>query len=605
MDHEKELERISEIDKILTELPPGSLVYKNINGKEQPYLQWTENGKQRTKYIKKEGREDAVALALQRKELLEERKKLSEEIKELSSETVKAPDAVYKTNIIFGKGLDRLTLAVKGFRRRYCYSTLDHYLASNSFGRVCILYGLRRTGKTTLLIQAIESMNVEQRLRSVYIKARTSDTMSDLSSDLRSLRDLGYEYIFIDEVTLLSDFIDSASLLSDIFAMQGMKIVLSGTDSLGFWLAQTQELYDRAYMIHTTYIPFREYSYLLGINDIDEYIRYGGTLKAGELAFDDDDALAADAAFRDDETTRRYIDTAICNNIQHSLESCRRGNYLRHLWSLYDAGELTGAINRIIEIMNHRFVLRTLTDPFKSHDYGSAKELLEKQPDEEKRTDILSRIDREAITSKLMKLVDISNQENQSIGITGSHIAEIKEYLKALDLVVDCPMETIASDPVEYVLFTQPGMRYCQAQALVHVLVNDEEFQAFSQHERDLACDKVLEDVRGRMLEDIVLLETMRSLPRSRRAFKLTLSRSEFDMVIYSSETGTCEAYEIKHSSEIVPRQYHVLEDAEQCSLLEQRYGRITRKIVLYRGKPCILDNGIEYMNVEEYLRGL
>ncbi|MBR0309077.1 MAG: ATP-binding protein, partial [Mogibacterium sp.] len=74
MDHEKELERISEIDKILTELPPGSLVYKNINGKEQPYLQWTENGKQRTKYIKKEGREDAVALALQRKELLEERK---------------------------------------------------------------------------------------------------------------------------------------------------------------------------------------------------------------------------------------------------------------------------------------------------------------------------------------------------------------------------------------------------------------------------------------------------------------------------------------------------------------------------------------------------
>ena len=39
MDHEKELERISEIDKILTELPPGSLVYKNINGKEQPYLQ--------------------------------------------------------------------------------------------------------------------------------------------------------------------------------------------------------------------------------------------------------------------------------------------------------------------------------------------------------------------------------------------------------------------------------------------------------------------------------------------------------------------------------------------------------------------------------------
>lgn len=605
LNHNEKLERIREIDEMLSMLPPGSLVYKTINGKEQPYLQWTENGKQQTKYIKKEGREDAIDQAIKRKELTEERKKLTEEIKNLSSESSKTPDEDYKTNVIYGDGLSRLTLAVKGFHRRYCYSTLERYLTGNTFGRVCILYGLRRTGKTTLLLQAIESMNDEQRSRSVYIKARTSDTMSDLSSDLKILSSLGYEYIFIDEVTLLSDFIDSASILSDIFAMQGMKIVLSGTDSLGFWLTQTQELYDRAYMIHTTYIPFREYSYLLGIRDIDEYIRYGGTLKAGELAFDDDDALAADAAFRDDESTRRYIDTAICNNIQHSLESCRRGNYLRHLWSLYDAGELTSAINRIIERMNHRFVLRTLTDPFKSHDYGSAKELLEKQPDKEKRTDILSRIDREAITSKLMKLLDISNQENQSIGITESHVAEIKEYLTALDLVVDCPMEAMTAEPAEYVLFTQPGMRYCQAQALVHVLVNDEEFQAFSQHDRDLACAKILEDVRGRMLEDIVLLDTARALPRSRRAFKLTLSRSEFDMVIYSSDTGTCEAYEIKHSAEIVPRQYHVLEDAEQCALLEQQYGRITKKCVLYRGEPCVLDNGIEYLNVEEYLQRL
>ena len=29
------------------------------------------------------------------------------------------------------------------------------------------------------------------------------------------------------------------------------------------------------------------------------------------------DVNAADASFRDDESTRRYIDTAICKNIQH------------------------------------------------------------------------------------------------------------------------------------------------------------------------------------------------------------------------------------------------------------------------------------------------
>ena len=60
---------------------------------------------------------------------------------------------------------------------------------------------------------------------------------------------------------------------------------------------------------------------------------------------------------------------------------------------------------------------------------------------------------------------------DRSIGITDTQIREIKEYLSALELIVNCPIET--ADPgaksVEHILFTQPGMRYCQAQALVPV----------------------------------------------------------------------------------------------------------------------------------------
>ena len=360
-----------------------------------------------------------------------------------------------------------------------------------------------------------------------------------------------------------------------------------------------------AFTIHTTFIPFHEYSRLLGINDIDEYIRYGGTLLPGELAFDDPDATALDAAFRDDETTRRYIDTAICGNIQHSLLCCKRGNYLRHLRELYEADELTSAINRIIESMNHQFLLSTLTKAFKSHDLGSAAELLRKQPDPAKRSRILNQIDQNVITEKLMEMLKIRNQEDAQIGIKQAHVAEIKEYLKALDLIVDCPRRNLVAEPDEYVLFTQPGMRYCQAQALVHVLMKDEAFNSFSQDERDLATEKILEDVRGKMMEDIVLLETVRALPKNRSAFKLILSRSEFDMVIYTSGENTCEAYEVKHSSEIVQHQYHVLKDEEQCALVEHQYGRITKKCVIYRGKSQKLDNGIVYLNVEEFLNAL
>ena len=67
-----------------------------------------------------------------------------------------------------------------------------------------------------------------------------------------------------------------------------------------------------------------------------------------------------------------------------------------------------------------------------------------------------------------MDLLDIRNKEEQSIGITDAHIKEIREYLSALELIVDCPIETAdpGTKPVEHILFTQSRMRYCQAQAL-------------------------------------------------------------------------------------------------------------------------------------------
>ena len=80
------------------------------------------------------------------------------------------------------------------------------------------------------------------------------------------------------------------------------------------------------------------------------------------------------------------------------------------------------------------------------------------------------------------------------IGITNAHIEEIKEYLKALDLIVDVPRETVipSAEPLENILFTQPGMRYCQAQALVHSLTKDELFSTLSEHEKMLVSERIL-----------------------------------------------------------------------------------------------------------------
>ena len=222
-------------------------------------------------------------------------------------------------------------------------------------------------------------------------------------------------------------------------------------------------------------------------------------------------------------------------------------------------------------------------------------------------TRVLDYIDKQSVTCRLMDLLDIRNQENLSIGITDTHVAEIKEYLEALELIMDCPTETtrIGSESLERVIFIQPGMRYCQAQALVHSLMKDPLFVNSSEAEKKIATNKILEDVRGRMMEEIILLETTKTLPKTKRAFKLLLSRGEFDMVVYDSEQNTCELYEIKHSDKLVPEQYHVLLDDERCRKVERRFGPISKRCVLYCGDDFDIDNNVIYRNVENYLKSL
>lgn len=596
--------QIEELERQIAALPKGSVSKKTIHNNVYYYHQWTEDGRKKSRYLQ-EGEQEAL------QEQIARRRELQAQLRELKA---KAPRSSvpqtsslrFETNVKTGRQLQAMTGIVHGFNKRDIYEQLEQYIYGRDQTRVCVVYGLRRTGKTTMLFQAMAGMSAEDFSKTAYVKARRTDTMAMFNRDLEKLHGAGFRYVFIDEVTLMDDFIDSAALFSDVFVPMGLRIVLSGTDSLGFWLAEDDELYDRVRMIHTTYIPYREYSRLLGIDSIDEYIRYGGTFRMGETDFDDDELKSDDASFRDDESTRRYIDTAICRNIQHSLACYERGNHFRHLYSLYEAGELTGAINRIIEDMNHRFVLSVLTKDFVSGDLGIAARNLRNERDPVKRTAVLDAINVEAVTKRLMEILDIRNSEERSVGITPSHVKEIQSYLKALDLTVNCPTEYAEPgiEPEEHILFTQPGMRYCQAQALVHSLMKDETFLSRSEQEKAQVSERILEEVRGRMMEDILLLESLKTLGERYRVFKLRFERGEFDMVIYDTQANCCAAYEIKHSSKAVPEQARHLRDEEKCALTRQRFGELTGRYVLYLGEETDMD-GIAYRNAEQFLKQL
>ena len=504
----------------------------------------------------------------------------------------------FHTNVVTGIGIKAFAKRVENLKKRDCYRLLQKFITNDYDGKIGILYGLRRTGKTTLLFQMMGELPVEQ---TAYIKIQTTDNMSLLTKDLKRLFQLGYQYVFIDEITLMEDFINTAAVLSDVFSMMGMKIVVSGTDSLGFAMANRDELYDRSIMIHTSFIPFQEYVRLLDMPSIDSYIEYGGTLKKENMNFQDPDASLDEAAFRDDESTRKYIDSAISRNIQHTLKNDHYGEYFNQLRELYEKGELTNVINRIVENMNHRFLLRVVQQKFKSHDFGSAKELLLHDLPAERAT-VLYDVDENEIIERLKAIIEVKEKKETSIEVTQEYVDKVRKYLLMLDLIMECSERYESGKIAEYIVFSQPGMRYSIAKALVYSLMQDEYFRSISEQDKEYIANKILNDVKGRMLEDIVLLEVSKAASKTEEVFKFKFDiGGEYDMVVYDKKAHTCRIYEIKHSNAITEKQVRYLLDDEKCKIVESKFGPINGKFVLYRGENTT-SYGVQYLNVEQFL---
>lgn len=583
--------RIRYIKEWLSQLPQGNITYKTIKGKKYPYYQWTENGKQHGRMVKDYELEEL-------KEKIEQRKSLEKKLKESGASDDLLSDNFFFSSVKVGEELSAFTEPVKTFQKRDCYSKLYDYIYGDSTDRVFILYGLRRTGKTTLIRQLISEMSEEMLMQTAFMQINSNIDIAKLNIDLKQLSKSGYRYVFIDEVTLMNDFIDCAALFSDVYATSGMKIVLSGTDSLGFLFSEDRELYDRCFLVHTTFISYSEFERILGIKGIDEYIRYGGTMSLGGVNYNQ-----SGMTFATKESTEEYIDSAISRNIQHSLKNYQNGEHFRHLLELYDSNELTSAINRIVEDINHRFTIEVLTKDFVSSDLSlSAKNLLR---DKNEPDDVLYRIDKREVTENLRKLLEIRNKSEQSVNITEIHKTEIKQYLDMLDLTVD--LDTVYMTDLnkkeKRVAVAQPGMRYSQAEALIKSLMKDDIFRELSLRERNKVTERILGDIRGRMMEDIVVLETQITKP-DYEVFRLVFATGEFDMVVFEPKNECCSIYEIKHSTEVVPNQYRHLIDEEKCKATEFRFGDIKGKYVIYRGESCIIDD-IQYINVEEYLSNL
>jgi hypothetical protein len=359
-------------------------------------------------------------------------------------------------------------------KNRYCYPELKEYLKGNNGDRLCCICGLLKTGKTTLMCQAIDDfLNYDGCL---FVICEDGDLMQDLHRTLKEHR--AYTYVFIDEITKISNFINTSSMISNYHKCLGREIVISGTDSLSFLFASSDSLFDRLRYIHTTYISFDEYNYLSG-KDFDEYLRYGGTLGGG-------------SPFYKDEAFKEYINTAIVGNIKHSLENFDLCKWYVNLTKLYNRGELATGIKEVIEIYNRRFLLDSLKQTFSADGSGSVNELL--------------------INKGLKPIGNVDDfipTECRLVQLDEYEITSITQYLLLIDVLEKLYPRYDGKFSFLYA-FTQPGLRYCQVETLKNEIMESDMFGDYDEITKKEIAIIVDRDIHRRIAEEVVTLDKRR-----------------------------------------------------------------------------------------------
>lgn len=178
------MDKIKELEEKISALPLGYVVKKTISGKVYYYHQWKEGGKSKS-FVLKANQVESL------KKKIERRKKLQKELsalKKKNSVNAFVPQEDFAINAAYGKDLEKFIQSVKDFQKRDCFSKIDEYVNSPASDKVCVVYGLRRTGKTTLLEQQMLALGKSRFSRTVYIKARVSDTISYLGQAKKNSR---------------------------------------------------------------------------------------------------------------------------------------------------------------------------------------------------------------------------------------------------------------------------------------------------------------------------------------------------------------------------------------------------------------------------------
>lgn len=452
-------------------------------------------------------------------------------------------------------------------KTRNCFDKVIQYLAKQT-PKVCGLIGIRRTGKTVLMQQAIRYLMTEGTHASeiLYVQVSGEIAAGEFNYALKGyINDNPHiKYVFIDEISFVKGFVNDSAYLSDyLVATLGKRVVLTGTDSLALSLASQEYLYDRIEMIHTTVVSYQEYTTIFGAIELEDYLKTGGIMGSDY--------------FSTYNHVQDYLLTAVSENIRQSLLRTEDAPYWDGLSEILTTAQKFHTItNKIFYYTTTPLVLDTLRGELKftkeaphiamPYDIGQVKELMDRE-------------------------VRIKTRVNlNKVGLNS-----IIGYLKDIHMIQE--IHNLYQDTDKQYHITIPGIRYMITKEFIQAVL-----KSIGTGVLPLEVEKCIDNnVLGAILEGSILTESILKYGAEYVSYFRYSNQVEIDMVIYNKNTEKYDLYEVKLSHSKKGNQTKNFKAREVLDFFKDRIGE---QAVIYMGEADKVGD-IKYINAITYIKEL
>ena len=466
--------------------------------------------------------------------------------------------------------LKTFTADISDMNKRKAFATLKDFVLGDECyqGEILAVYGLKRTGKTTLLKQLLSDIDAYTSSCAV-LEMQDSDTMKMLERRIEEEQAKGKTIIFINEITKVSDFINNSASLADCFAKAGARIIISGTDSLSIAFAEDYELYDRVRKVNTTYTSFAEYHTLFPLENINDYIRYGGLFYKNE----------AEKSVNGYENILSYLHNAVTMNIANSLKNSA------------DIDKRDSSLKNI-----NKTELKSITEKAIGLYSGSLDgEIISALTDKKDNAEQFARI--------------ISSGKNADCYITPQMIKELEKWLKEIGFLAFIEKRTFVKasgvweklTPTYEYHIVQPAVRYSFLKKAVESEI--ERYQHLDKQRQKEMAETLNRNVFDEIVGQTVIFDVMNSLPDER----YIVCKPEFmhenrhingyDMLIYDKQENSYRYFLIRRKSDDYADNIN-----EIMSVAESHFGECKSVCTLYAEKSTNGFVGRECYNISDFL---